>query len=164
MCEKAVEDESESLEFVPDHLKTQEMCERVVENEPDTLKFVPDYLKAQWMSGRAIENKSYNLKFIPDCPKTQGMCDKAVRGNPYSLQHVPDWFVTRELVAMWYDDSEHSDDDEDIFFKWFYDYKKRKIKKALINEELMPTAWHPSRWWNWCVSEDERRDTEKLWA
>ena len=140
------------------------MCERVVENEPDTLKFLPDYLKAQWMCGRAIENESYNLKFVLDCPKTQGMCDKAVTGDPYSLQHVPDWFVTRELVAMWYDDSEHSDDDEDNFFKWFYDYKKRKIKKALIKEELMSTAWHPSRWWNWCVPEDERRGTEKLWA
>ena len=45
MCIKAVENEPETLEFVPDHFKTQEMCERVVENVPGVLEFVPDHLK-----------------------------------------------------------------------------------------------------------------------
>ena len=49
MCEKAVEDEPEALEYVPNHFKTQEMCERAIENEPYSLKFVPDYFKAQEM-------------------------------------------------------------------------------------------------------------------
>ena len=40
-------------------------------------------------------------------------------------------------------------------------YKKRKAKKAQINEELMPNAWHPSRWWGWCVTEDEKKDRKK---
>ena len=26
-------------------------------------------------------------------------------------------------------------------------YHKRQPQKAKIEEELMPTAWHPSRWW-----------------
>ena len=26
----------------------------------------------------------------------------------------------------------------------------------------MPIAWHPSRCWDWCVPEDERKKTEKL--
>ena len=21
----------------------------------------------------------------------------------------------------------------------------------------MPVAWHPSRWWDWCMSEDEKK-------
>ena len=21
----------------------------------------------------------------------------------------------------------------------------------------MPVAWHPNRWWDWCMSEDERK-------
>ena len=46
MCERAVEDESETLENVPNHFKTQRMCERAVENEPDTLKIIPGCLKA----------------------------------------------------------------------------------------------------------------------
>ena len=77
------------------------------------------------------------------------MCNDAVRDGPYSLQYVPDWFVTREGVDMWYDDSEYcDDDDEDNFFKWYDDYKKRKAQKASIKEELMPIAWHLSRWWD----------------
>ena len=27
----------------------------------------------------------------------------------------------------------------------------------------MPIAWHPSRYWDWCVPEDEKEETEKLW-
>ena len=44
------------------------------------------------------------------------------------------------------------------------DYKKRKAQKAKIKKELMPTAWHPSRWWDWCVPEDEKKEAEKLSA
>ena len=66
---------------------------------------------------------------------------------------------------MWYDDNEYCvDNDEDTFFKWYNRHKKRKAQKASIKEELMSTAWHPSRWWGWCVPEDEKRDTEALWA
>ena len=35
---------------------------------------------------------------------------------------------------------------------------------AQIKKELMSIAWHPSRYWDWCMSEDEKRDTEALWA
>ena len=26
----------------------------------------------------------------------------------------------------------------------------------------MPIAWHPSRWWDWCVPEDEKKQAEKF--
>ena len=45
--------------------------------------------------------------------------------------------------------------------------KKGKLKKAQkgsIKKELLPAVWHPSRWWDWCVPEDEKKETEKLWA
>ena len=44
--------------------------------------------------------------------------------------------------------------------KWYDGYKKRKAQKAQkasIKEELMPITWHPSRWWDWCVPEDEKK-------
>ena len=28
----------------------------------------------------------------------------------------------------------------------------------------MAIAWHPSRWWDWCIPKDEKKETEKLWA
>ena len=26
-----------------------------------------------------------------------------------------------------------------------------------ISKELMPIAWHPKRWWNFSISEDEKK-------
>ena len=37
------------------------------------------------------------------------------------------------------------------------------IKNVRLNEELLPIAWHPSRYWDWCVPEDDKKETEKLW-
>ena len=57
---------------------------------------------------------------------------------------------------MWYDDyydddgGHWDDDDEDKLFESSYDgYKKRKAQKASIKEELLPIAWHISRYWDW---------------
>ena len=75
---------------------------------------------------------------------------------------------------MWYDDNydddgDHWDDDgywyhEGNIFEWHEGYKKRKAQKASINKELLPIVWRPSRWWDWCIPEDEKRDTKALWA
>ena len=26
----------------------------------------------------------------------------------------------------------------------------------------MPITWHPSRWWDWCMSEDEKIEIEMI--
>ena len=49
-----------------------------------------------------------------------------------------------------------------MIIKWYEDYHKRKAQKAWIKEELMPIPWHPSRLWDWCVPEDKKRETEKI--
>ena len=43
------------------------------------------------------------------------------------------------------------------------EWNKRQAQKAKIKEELMPIAWNPSRWWDWCMSVDEKKKTEKFW-
>ena len=54
MCKRAIEKEPETLEYVPDHLKTQETCERKVEEEPYTV--VPDYFKMKKICGGVVKN------------------------------------------------------------------------------------------------------------
>ena len=95
------------------------------------------------------------------------MCDQVVKEDSSFLQFLPDWFVTREWMWMWYDDyydddGDHwdNDDDEEKFFEWYDGYKKRKAQKASITEELLPIAWHPLRYWDWCMSEDEKKRLE----
>ena len=26
----------------------------------------------------------------------------------------------------------------------------------------MPVAWHPSRWWDWCMTEDEKKERNPM--
>ena len=47
MCERAVKDVPCTLEFVPDHFKTQNMCNQVVKDEPSFLEFVCDWFVTQ---------------------------------------------------------------------------------------------------------------------
>ena len=128
------------------------------------------------MCNKAVDDSPWLLEYVTDQYKTKEMCDKAVKDNPFSMQFVPDWFVTKDCVYMWYDDyydddgnnwdddgyydvdSDHWDDDdnEDKFFEWYDGYKKRKAQKAWIKEELLPIAWYPSRYWDWCMSQDEK--------
>ena len=34
------------------------------------------------------------------------------------------------------------------FLSWDIRFEKRKARKKVLNEELMPVAWHSNRWWN----------------
>ena len=40
---------------------------------------------------------------------------------------------------------------------WHIKSEKRKALKRELNEESMPVARHPNRWWDWCVSKDEKK-------
>ena len=31
-----------------------------------------------------------------------------------------------------------------------------------MDEELMLVAWHPNRWYDWCMSEDEKKEIETI--
>ena len=137
MCSEAMRINPAAFFLIPDHFNTHEMCIKVLEVDPRQLHDMPDHFK------------------------TQEMCNKAVKDGFFSLQFVPDWFVTQQQMDVWYDDDDYYDDDKRL--EWYDGYQKRKAEKAKIKDELMPIASHPARWWGWCVPEDEKKDTEKLW-
>ena len=37
----------------------------------------------------------------------------------------------------------------------------RHLKKE-TNEEMMLVAWHPNRWWNFCIPENETKEIEPI--
>ena len=43
---------------------------------------------------------------------------------------------------------------QDSFFVKHVKFEKRKALIKELNEELMSIAWHPKRWWDFCVSEN----------
>ena len=70
MCNEVVHIESQSLEFIPDHFKTQDMCSEAVEAAPCTLWYVPVHFRMQEMYKRVIEADLYLLGHVPNHLKT----------------------------------------------------------------------------------------------
>ena len=160
MCSSSVQKIPPLLVHVPDNLKTHGMCYGMVKKIPLLLALVPDHLQAQETCSEVVQNMPSTLRLVSDHLKNQGMRNEAVRGRLWLLKYISDWFVTQQQLKIWDDDDEYCNDDEII--KWYEGYKKRKAQKASIKEEFVPIAWHPLRWWDWCIPEDEKRDTEKL--
>ena len=52
MCDKAVDDYSFALEFVPDRYKTQEMCEKIISDN----SFLLRYVHGQQMCDEAVDD------------------------------------------------------------------------------------------------------------
>ena len=102
-----------------------------------TLEYI---LEIQEKYNKRVRREPHSLEFVPDDYKTQEMCNKAVEADPCLLKFVPVHLRTHCFKVV----------------------EKRKAQKAKIKEELMRVAWHPTRWWDWCAPEDEKRETEKL--
>ena len=180
MCIKALEVNPWLLKYVPDNLKTRETNEKAVNIEPWLLAYVPNNLKTQEMCKKAVGEDTNMLKYIPDqyiiqemcardCPwpighepdhfKAQEMCTRVLEVCPWSLEYIPDWFVTQQQIKLQHDEDDHCNDDRLI--EWYEDHKKPKAQKVSTKEEVLPIARHPSRLWDWCVSEDEKKKEQK---
>ena len=61
------------------------MCERAVEDKQETLEFVPDYYKIQMMCETAVKKYTPVIEFLPDQYKTKGMHNEAVEAYPCTL-------------------------------------------------------------------------------
>ena len=109
------------------------------------------------MCEEAVKKSPCALRFASDQFVTQKMYGETVKKIPCALCCVPDQFLTQKM--------------RDVLVKkspcalWCYKgYEQRKAQKAKIKEELMSVAWHPDRWWNWCVPEDEKKELEIYFA
>ena len=151
MCHEAVQRVPWALSYVSDQHKTQEMCNEAVQRS-----IVPDQYKTQEMYNEVVEENPWVLELVPDKFVTQEMCNEAVEKYPWMLKHVSDQFLTQKIS------------DEAVKKSpcalWYKGYQQRKAQKAKSKEELMLVAWHPDRWWNWCVPEHEKKELEIYFA
>ena len=119
------------------------------------LKLASAQFVTQEMCNEAVQSCPWMFEYVPDQFVMQEMCNEAVQRVPWMLKLVPDQFVSQE---MW------NRDFDDALITWRDAYIKGKTQKAKIKEELMPLIWHPDRWWNWCVPEDEKKELEIYFA
>ena len=43
-------------------------------------------------------------------------------------------------------------------------FEKRKVLKKELNKELTPIACHPKRWWNFCMSEEGKKEIQAIFT
>ena len=48
------------------------------------------------------------------------------------------------------------------FLAWHIKFKKLKELKKALSEKLMPLVWRPNKWWDWCMSEDEKKEIDPM--
>ena len=161
ICKEAVQKDTYTLGDVPDHLKTQKTCNKAVEVDPWQLKYVPEDFITREMCNKVVGDCSWQLEYVPKQHKTREMCNKAVSSHNL-LQNVLNWFVgvIQQKIKIWYNTGSFCDDN---LIEWCNGYQKWKVQKAKIKEELLPITWHPDRVMNWCMSEDEKKETEQFW-
>ena len=98
-----------------------------------------------------VKAVSKNLwKYCHGKYKTQEICDKVVDDFLPSLKLVPDCFLDPDTTIL----VRH--------LAWHSKFEKRKQLKRKISEELMTIVWHTNRWWDWCVSEEEKKEIDPL--
>ena len=52
------------------------MCDKAVDDNPDALEFAPDQCKTQQTGDKAVDYYSIGLEFVPDQCETHEMCDR----------------------------------------------------------------------------------------
>ena len=77
----------------------------------------------------------------------------------YVLQH------NINLDNSFDNNADEDDPDTTILIRllaWHIKSGKQKELKKLLSEELMPVAWHPNRWWDWCRLKDEKKEIDSM--
>ena len=49
-----------------------------------------------------------------------------------------------------------------ILLVWYIKFENREELKKELSEELRPVARHPNRWWDWCMSENEKEEIDPM--
>ena len=158
--------------------KTQEMCDSVLSEDPFLIVYFLDKYITQKMCDDAVGDSLATLKLIPYWPVTSKMIkglftalyadENILYFNEYSGNVV---FSCNEIGILNIDlnnnnlDNNFDEDDPDIIIlirllAWHIKFEKRKALKTKITEELIPITWHPKRWWNLCMPEDEKKEIE----
>ena len=176
ICESVVLKDPQKLQFVPNQYKAQEICEKL-------LIAVLIYWKMSRIAispkkevkKKAIDNHPYRWKHFPDQYKNQQMCksfvfENLICYNIFLIGIKPTQNMKKLLMHI-----HHLQNMSLIGFpclkcQWLL------IMQVLINllhgvidinnarhvkkdqQRVYVKAWHPLRWWDWCIAEEEKNN------
>ena len=123
------------------------------------------------MCDEAVDDSLAALKLIPDwfftSKKRKSVCRRNILYFNENSGNVV--FNCNEIGILNIDlnnnnlDNNFDEDDPDTIIlirlsAWYMKFGKCKALKKELNAELMSVALYPNRWWDWCVSEDGKKE------
>ena len=133
------------------------MCDEAVDYFLSTLNFVPDWFVTSKMIKKLFTAlyADGNIHYFDE-----DFGNVAFNCNEMGILNI-------DLNCINLDNNNFDEDDPDTIIHvrllaWHIKLGKRKTLKKDISEELMPVARHPNRWWDWCVSEDEKKEIDPM--
>ena len=152
MCNSIMSNDHFSMRYVPDQYKIQPVCDIAVDDCLAALKFVAEWLVKSKMIKRFFTTlyADENILYFNENPS-----NTVFNCNGVGILNI-------DLNNMNLDNTDYEEDDSDTInysyqtLAWQIKFKKRKTLKEKISEELMPIAQHPKRWWDWCMSKNEK--------
>ena len=144
--------------YCPDKFKTQRRRDNAVDDFLAAMKLIPDSFVANKMIKKlftALYADENILYFNEDSGNVVFNCNEMgilnIDLNNINLENNVD----------------EDDPDQSILIRLLarhIKFEKRKTLTKIISEELMPRAWYPARWWNLCMSEDEKKDIKTIFT
>ena len=134
------------------------MCGKVVDDCLAALKFVPDWFITIKMIKKKLFTALYtdeNIQYFNEDSGNVTFCCNEMGICRVNLNNIN------------FEDTRYEGDDRDTIIlirllAWHIKFEKCKALKKKISEGLMAIAWHLKRWWNFCISEDKKKEIDPI--
>ena len=135
------------------------MRDEAVDDCLDALKFAPDWFVTNKMNKNLFTTLSAddNILYF-----NENFCNAVFSFNGMGILNI-------DLNNINLDDTYYDEDNPKTVINirllaWHIKFEKRKALKKELNEELIPIVWHPKKWRNFCMSEDEKKEIEPIFT
>ena len=143
--------------YCPDKYKTQKLCEKAVDDCLAASKFILDW----FVTSKMFKKLDHVLRANDDILFNNKVFDKVtfianqkhIFAVDLEKKILIILFMKMILIPLFISD----------FWLGLINLKHAKHLKK-ISEELMPIAWNPKRWWNFCMLEVEKKQTEPIFT
>ena len=130
------------LKYCPDKYKSKETCGNAVDDVLVALKFVLDW----FLTNKLLEKLDSSIFANGDIFFHDVDCNNIIFPNDdVVLSNI-------DLININLDDDIFDEDDPETINHVRLMTGRNRFKQCkACKREIMPLAWHPIRWWNWCA-------------
>ena len=159
------------LIYCPNRCKTQKKKKKKSDEAVNdclvALKFIPDWIVTsktlEKFHDALLANDDYSFSLLALLFFDEDFSKVTLFANRMGILSVD-----LDKINLDDDNNFYEDNPETIIhvklLAWHNKFEKYEAFKKHINKELMPVTWHPSRWWDWCMLEDEKKQIEPIFA